>query len=182
MKKIYIDDSNQITNMYKKPILFENRTITNEADCMKLLVNNIVSKYRNLYYDNANISNTEAIAKANDHNCDYFISLHSNADNSKELQSTDIYYHFNSIKGLFVANLAQKEFKKIFPTRKVIVRADDYLYKSGLQVLRETNMPAILIENFWHDSYTDLKWACDNFYNLCEVYINICKKLNENKL
>lgn len=90
---------------------------------------------------NKYVSLTERAALANEWGADYFISVHSNSNESPEANGTEVLYYPGSVKGEGLARevLHQLVLQLRRPNRGIIPRPN-------LAVLRLTNMPAILTE------------------------------------
>ena len=86
--------------------------------------------------------------KANQHNCDVFVSIHFNAFNGNAHGCEVLYI---SQAGKRIAAPVQKEISKLgFHDRGL-------KYRDDLHVLRATTMPAILVEGCFCDSWKDMK-------------------------
>jgi len=83
----------------------------------------------------------ERAEMANDWGADYFISVHSNANDNPSANGTETLYHRNNTRGERLANEIQKEL--ILQTN----RTDrGIVERPNLAVLRLTNMPAVMAE------------------------------------
>lgn len=88
----------------------------------------------------------DRVAKANESNADYFISIHCNANEHKKIHGTESHVHSMSSKK---AVCLAKEFEKEFSTRagrhsRGVKDSDDR--EHSLQVLKFTNMTSVLVE------------------------------------
>lgn len=77
---------------------------------------------------------------ANQAGCDLFISLHANAADSSRAQGTETYYYPGSDQGAALAACMQAAIVQAIGT------VDRGTKEADFQVLRETHMPAVLIE------------------------------------
>lgn len=102
----------------------------------------------------------DRVKNANNLKADYFISIHCNASDNKAVVGTETHIHnFASSMSLKLAHEVQKQFKERAGrySRGVKVK-NDRLY--NLLVLKESNMPAILVETGFMTNETE------------EVYLN----------
>lgn len=88
----------------------------------------------------------DRVAKANENNADYFISIHCNANTHKKIHGTESHVHSMSSKK--AVSLA-KEMEKEFSTRagrhsRGVKDSEDR--EHSLQVLKFTNMTSVLVE------------------------------------
>lgn len=76
-----------------------------------------------------------------------FVSIHCNAFTNPEANGHETYWHGNSKLGRPFAERINREMAKAFPEMKNRGAKSDFTqYTSGFQVLRQTAMPACLIE------------------------------------
>lgn len=88
---------------------------------------------------------------ANRSKSELFVSIHLNAYNGSTSGIETLHYP-TSIKGLEAATAVQEELIRVFPDS----RDRGLKPRSNLHVLRQTNMPAILVEVEFIDSMADL--------------------------
>lgn len=95
----------------------------------------------------------QRVDKANDSNCDLYISIHHNAFNGKA-HGTETYCYPGSAKGRKLASAVQRHLVKDLDTRDRGVKSHPKFY-----VVRKTSMPAILVEVCFIDNQGDCsKW------------------------
>ena len=99
--------------------------------------------------DDTDVSLSERCSIANKNNVDYFISIHANADGNG--------YNWTSAKGWEIyivgkGGKAEKLAKSIQESSRELGLIDRGVKVANFQVLRDTNMPAVLIE---HGFYTN---------------------------
>lgn len=104
--------------------------------------------------DDTDVSLTERCNIANKNNADYFVSIHANADGMG--------YNWTSAKGWKIyivgkGGKAEKLAKSIQESSRELGLIDRGVKVANFQVLRDTNMPAVLIE---HGFYTN-KEECE---------------------
>lgn len=102
-----------------------------------------------------------SIEQSNAVGADLHIAIHSNSSPPSLaglLKGPDIYYAPGSRYSLAMAEILEKNFKRIYPDEsKVDIRPTDYLG----EVLR-TYAPAVLIEVAYHDNPDDAVWIQEN--------------------
>lgn len=99
---------------------------------------------------------------ANTSNADLFISIHINSNSVANSRSGGMtFYHMGSAVGRLMAECIQTELAKVTNIPTMGAWSDRRLYTNGLSVLRNTKMPAVLIElgfvNHTHDRKEMLK-------------------------
>ena len=114
---------------------------------------------------------------ANKNKCDIVISIHANALTGDKWQNKAYGLVVIKTKGCQsktdkLANIAYKHLKQVdFPSNgetKYGVRTDTDISGFTLAILRQTNMPAILIELGFMDNWNDVKVMCsDKFQDEC---------------
>ncbi|MDI6872559.1 MAG: N-acetylmuramoyl-L-alanine amidase [Bacillota bacterium] len=86
-------------------------------------------------------------AIANQAAADLFVSIHCNATNNREVQGIESWYHGDSERGKRLAACLYDALIEEFPDAvRRGVKSDRTRYKSGFAALRETVMPAALVE------------------------------------
>lgn len=102
-----------------------------------------------------------SIEESNAVGADLHVAIHSNSSPdflAGLLKGPDIYYAPNSYYGRAMAQILEKNFKKIYPDEsKVDILPTDYLG----EVIR-TYAPAVLIEVAYHDNLEDALWIQNN--------------------
>lgn len=90
---------------------------------------------------------SERVSMANDQQVDYFLSIHCNGspDNSKARGTETHIHNFKSKESYHWAQIMEKEFSTRAGRKSRGIKTSDDRHHS-LQVLKETNMPSILVE------------------------------------
>src|SRR4030067_466235 len=172
MGKVYLSASKQINNMGNDKITEMYRM---EKLCRDILLA-IPNEPSNYIRSNKNCDNLyESTNDSNTFNPDYHIALHSNANVNQELQGTIVIY--KTLAGLLLASRFINIFKTYFPDREIKIIKDFDLLGFDLAELRKTKAPAILIENFWHDSNIDIKWFNQYYIDVINVYVKFILEL-----
>ena len=99
--------------------------------------------------------------KANNENCDYFVSLHMNFFKNKETKGTEVWvYNLDSKLASLAKDLCSNLSKTLdTPNRGVKISKE-------LAVLRKTNMPSMLIEvDFISNNYVEASCSSDLYIN-----------------
>lgn len=91
------------------------------------------------------VSLEERVNIANQAEANVFVSVHCNASVSPEARGAETYYHDESARGQSLAQHIQGNIAALGLYDRG-VKSDYTLYQSGLYVLRETVMPAALVE------------------------------------
>lgn len=102
-----------------------------------------------LGYSNAS-SLRQRVEMANAWNADYFISIHTNANNNPAVNGTEGYVYSLDLP---VAGLAADIVAEI--VRRVGTKNNGVIANPALYVLRRTNMPAVLVELAYITNYED---------------------------
>ena len=100
----------------------------------------------------------ERVETANLSDAHFFVSIHHNSNRLANSRSgTYTYYHAASQEGKLLAEYIQKEIAAVsgLPDHGAI--ADTTRFKSGMHVLRNTKMPAVLVEVGYINNATDRK-------------------------
>ncbi|CAG5080147.1 hypothetical protein CRYO30217_01199 [Parvicella tangerina] len=92
------------------------------------------------------VSLEDRVQKANDLNAAYFISVHCNASDNKEIHGAETHIHLKeSVTSSKLAHMIQDQFKnRAARASRGVKLKNDRLY--NLYVLKETKMPAVLVE------------------------------------
>jgi len=118
---------------------------------------------------NNTTSLAERVRMANEWPANYFISLHCNANPNPAINGSEIYiYQFGT-----QANwLAQHIMNGI--VRNTRLRDNGIRQNQSLYVLRNTNMPAVLVEMGYLTNYNDAMILRDNLWNVAYgIYLGI---------
>lgn len=101
-------------------------------------------------------------ALANAIHADFFISIHNDAcSHPGEASGTTTYYHMEDPSSRALANCVQHAVAAVTGLPSRGARSDSSLYQHGLAVLRESHMPAILIEVAYIDNPVDRRKLID---------------------
>ncbi|MGE5627664.1 MAG: N-acetylmuramoyl-L-alanine amidase [Solirubrobacterales bacterium] len=152
--------------------------IRNENDCTKEVGTLVISKLRALGYDVVSTAPTRTPTStkdslqqrcdaANSSGADYFVSIHFNVFNGTA-NGTEVYYFDGNDVGKVLATYVVNDVTALGYTNRG-VKANSTYY-----VLRNTDMPSILIECAFLDSTTDM-----NLYNPDAMASAIVKGLTE---
>lgn len=97
--------------------------------------------------DDSYPSLSDRVKQANDNHVDYFLSIHCNGspDNSKARGTETHIHNFDSKTSYQWAQIMEKEFSTRAGRKSRGIKTSDDRHHS-LQVLKETNMPSILVE------------------------------------
>ena len=100
--------------------------------------------------DDSDVGLADRAAKANQAKCDYFVSIHANAADAESANGYEVFHYPGSSGGASLANKVSRTYKVAsgMPLRRVT--------SANFQVLRDTLMPAILIELGFLTSPLDL--------------------------
>jgi N-acetylmuramoyl-L-alanine amidase len=100
--------------------------------------------------DDSDVGLAARAAKANQAKCDYFVSIHANAADAESANGYEVFHYPGSSGGVSLANKVSGAYKVAsgMPLRRVT--------SANVQVLRDTAMPAILIELGFLTSPLDL--------------------------
>lgn len=102
-----------------------------------------------------------SIRQGNAGNYDLYLAIHSNAspDNMYgQLMGTDVFYYPTSVNGKRFAQLIAKNMAEIYPRPELV----DIRATTALGEVRQTRMPASLVEIAYHDNREDADWIVDN--------------------
>ncbi len=95
---------------------------------------------------------------ANAVDCDYFISIHSNASGSTKPSGTEIFYYATEFKQVSSKALATIFSEEIEKTTTLTNRGLVSLKKDDVYILNHSNVPAILIESGYMTNLNDLNY------------------------
>ncbi|MDF2819935.1 MAG: hypothetical protein K0R15_376 [Clostridiales bacterium] len=110
---------------------------------------------------NNSSSLAERVRMANEWPADYFISIHSNANDNPNINGTEVYIYKPNTQANWLAEHILENIVNIVGTRNNSVRVNPSLY-----VLRSTRMPAVLVELAYISNYEDnqkLRYNQDDF-------------------
>lgn len=147
MASIFLDASNQKENIGVG-------SYGNEGDRMNYLadrVNYFIDQGRGnitTYRNNINMSLSQTVTYANDSKADVYLALHTNAGGGK---GTEIYYYPGSSDGKRFAEIIYNKVAPITISEDRGIKTNNTYY-----VIRNTVMPAALIETMFHDNLTDV--------------------------
>jgi N-acetylmuramoyl-L-alanine amidase len=104
----------------------------------------------------------DRVEKANNIKADYFISIHCNANDCKEVHGTESHVHtMKSTKSVSLANEFEKEFtKKAGRHSRGVKDSDDR--EHSLKVLKYTNMSSVLVECGFLTNENEAKYLNSN--------------------
>lgn len=92
-----------------------------------------------------------------------FVSIHCNSAENPSATGHEVFYHNNSPLGMALASRINKAIAERFPNlRNRGVKSDFTLHERGLQVLRQTRMPAVLVELAFISNPEDALILADN--------------------
>ncbi len=118
-------------------------------------------------------SNTTSLAErvrmANEWPANYFISIHCNANNNPAVNGTEIYIYQYFTQAQWFAEPIMGGITRTVGTKNNGIRENPSLY-----VLRNTNMPAILVELAYVTNVSDAEKLRDNQYGFAYgIYLGI---------
>lgn len=102
-----------------------------------------------------------SIRQGNAGNYDLYLAIHSNASPDSmygQLMGTDVFYYPTSVNGKRFAQLIAKNMAEIYPRPELV----DIRATTALGEVRQTRMPASLVEIAYHDNREDADWIVDN--------------------
>jgi len=110
------------------------------------------------------VSNTTSLAErvrlANDWPADYFISIHANANDNPAISGTEVYVYQANSQPYWLAQRILAEIVRRVGTKNNGVRLNPSLY-----VLRNTNMPSVLVELAYISNASDAEKLKNNQYD-----------------
>jgi N-acetylmuramoyl-L-alanine amidase len=107
---------------------------------------------------------------------DLFLSLHHNAHSTPETNSTSVWYHGEvdwAEPDLDIARYIVHALNRTMRTdaaRSSPLYSDQLMYRTGFGVLRQTRMPALLLESSFFTNPDEEQRLRDAGYNLMEAY------------
>ena len=124
--------------------------------------------------DDTDLALSSRCGVANFHECDYFVSIHANAhDTSVEDEEGTMHLTFNSASGWEIyiiskGGKAEQLAKKIHKHSQELGLKDRGIKIGNFQVLRDTDMPAVLIEHGFYTNEEECeKLKSDSFRQKC---------------
>ncbi|BCN31764.1 N-acetylmuramoyl-L-alanine amidase family protein [Anaeromicropila herbilytica] len=120
-------------------------------------------------------NNTSSLAKrvqmANSWPADYFLSIHSNFNNSPAINGSEAYVFEANSQGYYLGNQILQEIVRIVGTKN-----NGIYIRPSLYVLRYTRMPAALIELGYLSNAADAQKLRDNQYQFASaIYSGLLK-------
>ena len=118
--------------------------------------------------DNIKFS-SDRVTLANNTKSNIFISIHCNGSSNNVVQGMEVYHHGTSKTGPLLAKAISDELATRMNWRKNNGVKSDYLIYpgAGFYVLRETNMPAILLEtDYISNPYIEQQLGSDKLQDL----------------
>ncbi len=92
---------------------------------------------------------------ANKANADLFISCHTNSSGGHGQSGATTYHHLGRATGMVLAQCIQREIAKVSGIANDGAKSDGVIYRTGFSVLRNTQMPGVLLEMGFVDSARD---------------------------
>lgn len=125
-----------------------------------------------LGYDNTS-SLRERVTMANDWPADYFISIHANASTNPEINGSEVYVSNDYTPAWYLANAVLAEI-----VRRTQTKYNGVFLNPSLYVLRNTKMPAILVELGYITNYEDNRNMIENGYQFAYgIYVGLLNYL-----
>lgn len=109
-----------------------------------------------------------SIRQGNAGNYDLYLAIHSNASPDTmygQLMGTDVFYYPTSVNGRRFAQLIEQNMEAIYPRPELV----DIRATTALGEVRQTKMPAVLVEVAYHDNREDADWIVDNIEPIGEA-------------
>jgi N-acetylmuramoyl-L-alanine amidase len=139
--------------------------------------NVVMTRDADVYLDpDVSTDNHKRIELANQLNADLFLSIHHNGDDGPEANYTTVFYHGepgdNPASCCAARHLLAGVNDALRLTQHLpcALLSDRVLYKSGLLVLREARVPAVLVEGSFHSNPAEEERLRDPLYNRREAY------------
>jgi len=125
-----------------------------------------------LGYNNTS-SLRERVTKANEWPADYFISIHANASTNPEANGSEVYTAGSYTPAWYLALSILEEI-----VRRTGTKYNGVLLNPGLYVLRNTTMPAALVELGYITNYEDNQRMVNNSYQFAYgIYVGLLNYL-----
>lgn len=111
------------------------------------------------------IDKYDRAAMANEANVDLFVSIHCNfLEERTDISGVETYYMENAEDGLQLATMVHNQILSVTGANDMYVRPNDYV------VIRETNMPAILVETGYLSNAEDVQRLSSQEYQSKMAY------------
>lgn len=188
------DASNPST--FKKMYVHPDGTKIYEGEFNRLVVNRIAKKLKNkgidytvLVPEKEDVSLKERVRRANSHyaidrSC-VFISIHGNAFNTKA-HGLEVFTSVGQTKSDAIAERFINEAETMFPNKaiRVDLTDGDKDKEANFYVLRKTNCPAILTENFFFDNLEEAKFMLseEGLEKIAQYHVNAIIQIENGKL
>ena len=141
----------------KRSPLWKDGTILYEGEFNRAIVNGVIEEltrlnipYVNITPELEDISLSERVKRANKIPNSIFVSVHSNAG-PEGAEGFELFTYYGESESDKFATIFARKFQEEFPT--IRFRSDysdgDIDKESAFYVLKHTNMPAVLLENFF---------------------------------
>ena len=115
----------------------------------------------------------ERVTQANTWKADYFISIHANASENPDINGTEAYVSSANSAAWY---LAQNFVSEI--VRRTSTKYNGVFTRPSLYVLKNTKMPAVLVELGYITNYEDNQRMIDNPYQIAYgIYVGILNYL-----
>jgi N-acetylmuramoyl-L-alanine amidase len=139
--------------------------------------NVVMTREEDVYLDpDISTDNHKRIELANRLNGDLFLSIHHNGDDRPEANYTTVFYHGTPDDSPASCCAARhllagvNDALRLTQHLSCALLSDRMLYKSGLLVLREARVPAVLVEGSFHSNPAEEERLRDAVYNRREAY------------
>lgn len=155
------------TAQRRSPIFSDGKQLF-EGELNRAIVNGIIQEltfmqipYLNICTEISDISKTERVNRANannETNC-FLVSVHSNYYKDPAVDGSEFWCFKGSALGAEIATIFAQEYQAEFPNEKLRKELPSRLYKENntWAVLKRTNMPAVLTENFFFSNIRETR-------------------------
>ena len=115
----------------------------------------------------------ERVTQANTWKADYFISIHANASENPDINGTEAYVSSANSAAWYLAQNIVSEI-----VRRTSTKSHGVFTRPSLYVLKNTKMPAVLVELGYITNYEDNQRMIDNPYQFAYgIYVGILNYL-----
>ena len=115
----------------------------------------------------------ERVTQANTWKADYFISIHANASENPDINGTEAYVSSANSAAWYLAQNIVSEI-----VRRTSTKYNGVFTRPSLYVLKNTKMPAVLVELGYITNYEDNQRMIDNPYQFAYgIYVGILNYL-----
>ena len=115
----------------------------------------------------------ERVTQANTWKADYFISIHANANENPDINGTEAYVSSANSAAWYLAQNIVSEI-----VRRTSTKYNGVFTRPSLYVLKNTKMPAVLVELGYITNYEDNQRMIDNPYQFAYgIYVGILNYL-----